>query len=188
MSGASISWYEKSRTIEIRLNGVSNSFTVGYSKAARITGDRVEFIDLDAPPYVKNDRVLVPLRLVAEIFGYGVEWDEASRAVSVRTTRTLQKEMTPLGALSADSFYAKSEFGLKDDDELIYKKFEALENDIAEKMSGRSRVAACYVVGQVKSAIFNTLKAENVSLSVDGYFISAIFSKDAATIEIRTKF
>lgn len=38
-------------------------------------------IPLDAPPYIANDRTMVPLRFVAETFGIGVHWDEETRTI-----------------------------------------------------------------------------------------------------------
>jgi hypothetical protein len=41
-------------------------------------------ITSDVKPYIKNDRTLVPLRLISESLGYDVTWDEANRQVTVK--------------------------------------------------------------------------------------------------------
>jgi hypothetical protein len=38
---------------------------------------------LDAPPYIKNSRTMVPLRIIAEGLGAQVEWDPALRVVTI---------------------------------------------------------------------------------------------------------
>ncbi|MCL2357706.1 MAG: copper amine oxidase N-terminal domain-containing protein [Defluviitaleaceae bacterium] len=43
------------------------------------------FIDLDVPPQIVNNRTLVPLRAVSEIFRATVEWDEGTRTVYILT-------------------------------------------------------------------------------------------------------
>ncbi|WP_019132108.1 copper amine oxidase N-terminal domain-containing protein [Peptoniphilus obesi] len=40
-------------------------------------------ITADAKPYIKNDRTMVPIRLISESLGYKVNWDEANRQVKV---------------------------------------------------------------------------------------------------------
>ena len=42
-----------------------------------------EWIALDAPPRIVNDRTLIPLRAVAEALGAQVGWDEAEQVVTV---------------------------------------------------------------------------------------------------------
>ena len=42
-----------------------------------------EWIALDAPPRIVNDRTLIPLRAVAEALGAQVGWDEAEQTVTV---------------------------------------------------------------------------------------------------------
>jgi hypothetical protein len=186
-SGASVYWYEEPRTIEIRKNGVSNSLTIGYGKARCVNGEETEIIDIDAPPYIKDGRTLVPLRFVAERLGLTVDWNADTKTVDINTVVTATRETVPLGALRRAPFYIKREIDIEADSGDIYKAFEEIENEIAEKISGEARTAAYYAVGRLKNAAFGTEKAENISITVDSYTISVMFSKNTAVFEINTE-
>ena len=54
------------------------------SKDYHVDGKKIPF---DTAPMIVNDRTLVPIRLVAEAMGYGVDWDDANKAVKVTTTK-----------------------------------------------------------------------------------------------------
>lgn len=45
--------------------------------------DYIEPITLDAPPRIINSKTVVPLRFIAQSFGYNVEWDSESRSVFI---------------------------------------------------------------------------------------------------------
>lgn len=52
-------------------------------------GQTIE-VNLDVPPVIIEDRTLVPLRAVAEVFGYEVIWDDESRTVIINSGNNLQ--------------------------------------------------------------------------------------------------
>ena len=43
-----------------------------------------EIIELDSPPVIVNNRTFVPLRAIAELFGYNVSWDPVNRIVDIK--------------------------------------------------------------------------------------------------------
>ena len=43
-------------------------------------------LQFDVPPIMENDRTLVPLRVIFEALGAGVEWDGATQTVRRRGT------------------------------------------------------------------------------------------------------
>ena len=47
-----------------------------------------DFITLDVPPQIINDRTLVPLRAISESMGAEVEWDGSTRTVNIYYSRT----------------------------------------------------------------------------------------------------
>jgi len=69
--------------------------TVGSSKASF---NAREF-DIDAPPVVSNGRVLVPLRVIAEIYGADVLWKPETKAVNISLVST--KILLTVGRTSA---------------------------------------------------------------------------------------
>ena len=77
--GAEVSWYPEDRTIV----AVRGDTTVFMQVDDWYMAVNDEWIALDAPPRIVNDRTLIPLRAVAEAFGAQVGWDEATQTVTV---------------------------------------------------------------------------------------------------------
>ena len=77
--GAEVSWYPEDRTIV----AVRGGTTVFMQVDDWYMSVNDEWIRLDAPPRIVNDRTLIPLRAVAEAFGAQVGWDEATQTVTV---------------------------------------------------------------------------------------------------------
>ena len=77
--GAEVSWYPEDRTIV----AVRGGTTVFMQVDDWYMSVNDEWIALDAPPRVVNDRTLIPLRAVAEAFGAQVGWDEEMQVVTV---------------------------------------------------------------------------------------------------------
>ena len=77
--GAKVDWYGETRTIvsskddiEIRMQIDNNIMHVNDN-----------IITLDAFPCIDNDRTLVPVRAIAESFGFDVAWDGETRTVTI---------------------------------------------------------------------------------------------------------
>jgi hypothetical protein len=77
--GAGVDWDADSRTATGTKDGLSVSLTIDDS-AALVNGTPIL---LDTPAHIENDRVLVPLRLVAESLQSEVIWDADRRAVFI---------------------------------------------------------------------------------------------------------
>ncbi|MDI6861177.1 MAG: stalk domain-containing protein [Caldisericia bacterium] len=62
---------------------VSNKVTIELfvgKKIAKINGIQKE---IDAPPFIKDGRTLVPIRFIAEAFGAEVQWDSSTKTVRI---------------------------------------------------------------------------------------------------------
>ncbi|MDO5717196.1 MAG: copper amine oxidase N-terminal domain-containing protein [Tissierellia bacterium] len=57
------------------------------------------FVEGEVPPFVENERTMVPLRLISETFGYQVEWIEATQQVRITGDKTI---VLQLGVAYAD--------------------------------------------------------------------------------------
>ena len=79
--GASIAWYETTRTVQALSGATVITLTIG-DKTALVDG---ETVTLDVPGQIVRGRTLVPLRFVSEAMGAGVNWDSRTRTVSVST-------------------------------------------------------------------------------------------------------
>ncbi len=77
--GAEVSWYPEDRTI-VAVRGGTTVFMQVNDWYMSVND---EWIALDAPPRIVNDRTLIPLRAVAEALGAQVGWDEEMQVVTV---------------------------------------------------------------------------------------------------------
>ena len=84
--GMEVEWHAETQTVIGRRDGVELEIQIGANTADihvwRVTTTTVE---LDTPAILHNDRVLVPLRFIAEATGAIVNWDENTRNISIIT-------------------------------------------------------------------------------------------------------
>ena len=96
--GAEVTWYNDSRSIRIRgkypnsdylhywMNLSIGSDTLSY---CQFNSDYTEslsdgmYITLDSPPVIVDNRTLVPIRAIAELIRYKVDWDNDTRTVII---------------------------------------------------------------------------------------------------------
>ena len=62
-----------------------------------------EIIESDAKPFIHNDRILIPLRAVAQCFDYSVIWSGREQTVSISTDAVLKAHFLDCG--QADSIF-----------------------------------------------------------------------------------
>jgi hypothetical protein len=67
------------RSITITLGSTIVILQIGNAIAV-LNGN---IVALDAAPYIKKSRALVPLRVISESFGSGVVWDAASHVITI---------------------------------------------------------------------------------------------------------
>lgn len=84
--GYTVTWDGKTRTIEIIGNDKTIVFHMtGVKTNEAIVVDNItnvsNTVTLDAPAIIKNNRTFVPLRFVAETFGFDVQWIPNERSV-----------------------------------------------------------------------------------------------------------
>ncbi len=77
--GAMVTWNDESQTA-LALKGDLQLF-VKIDTTVMMANDKE--ITLDVPAQLINDRTLVPLRAVSEALGCTVEWDDATRTVTI---------------------------------------------------------------------------------------------------------
>jgi len=81
--GAEVSWDETTRTAIGKLNDTTIQLTIGNETSYV----NAQPIPLDVPPKIMNDRTLVPLRVIAENFGFKVGWDDKEQRVDIKDKR-----------------------------------------------------------------------------------------------------
>ena len=101
--GYKVDWDEKTQTVDAFRIDRSIKMQIGnYTVSTAEYGVDVDSIytriDLDVPPMIIGDRTMVPVRAVAELSHYDVQWDEKTYTVIITTT-----ENTPTKGNSSDS-------------------------------------------------------------------------------------
>lgn len=87
--GLTIDWNSKTETLTFTREGVTIAHTM-RSKIVYINGVKQTF---DTASINKNNRTLMPIRMLAESIGATVTWDNDTRSVHI-TTQTLQLTIT----------------------------------------------------------------------------------------------
>ena len=77
--GSTVAWIPATRSITITLGTTIIGLQIG-NKTAVING---KIIALEAAPYIKNSRSMVPLRVITESFGGDVAWDPALHTITI---------------------------------------------------------------------------------------------------------
>ena len=77
--GSTVAWIPATKSITITLGTTIIGLQIG-NKTAVING---KIIALDAAPYIKNSRTMVPLRVISESFGGDVLWDPALHTITI---------------------------------------------------------------------------------------------------------
>jgi hypothetical protein len=77
--GSTVTWIPATRSVTIVLGSTTIGLQIG-NKTAVIKG---KIIVLDAAPYIKNSRTMVPLRVITESFGGDVAWDPINHIITI---------------------------------------------------------------------------------------------------------
>lgn len=80
--GLEIDWNSKTETMTLTRNGVTIAHTM-RSSVVYVNGNAVQF---DTPSINANNRILMPIRMIAESVGATVTWDDPTRSVHITTT------------------------------------------------------------------------------------------------------
>jgi len=98
--GAKVVWLQETQGITITLGDNTIGLQIGNTSAV-VNGT---VMTLEAAPYIKNSRTMVPLRLIAEGLGAQVDWDGTTRTVTLTITETNNTIPEPTNQLPIASF------------------------------------------------------------------------------------
>lgn len=87
--GGTADWNENTQTAALTMNGIEIQLIID-STVAYLNG---EAKSLDAAPILVNDRTLLPIRFIAESFGFDVDWNEQNRSITI--SRSGETAKTP---------------------------------------------------------------------------------------------
>ena len=77
--GSTVTWLPETKGVTIVLGDTTIGLQIGNATAV-INGT---IIALDAAPYIKNSRTMVPLRVISESFGGNVAWDPINHIITI---------------------------------------------------------------------------------------------------------
>nr|WP_306220711.1 exosporium glycoprotein BclB-related protein [Cohnella sp. WQ 127256] len=80
----SIHWDQRTKTATLIKDNVTAVLVMGSIKATVTIDSIAKEIDLAEPAQIKNGRVMVPIRALADIFGAKVSWDKSSQTVKIQ--------------------------------------------------------------------------------------------------------
>ena len=85
--GAQVTWDAENRTVLMVRQKDSEFTSVVLQIGLEYAFVNSENVALDAPAVIVNDRTFVPLRFITEAFDEKIEWDGATRTVSITTNK-----------------------------------------------------------------------------------------------------
>ncbi|MBC9784104.1 N-acetylmuramoyl-L-alanine amidase [Heliobacterium chlorum] len=77
--GATVNWYNETKTVVVTKGSTVIQLTVDSKEIVGTFGRK----EIDVPAQLMNDRVFLPVRAVAELFGCTVNFDDATRQVQI---------------------------------------------------------------------------------------------------------
>lgn len=106
--GAKVDW-DENRQVAVATNG---KIELQIKVDSTLMAKNKKPLYLNVPPQMVNDRILVPVRAVAEGFDADVNWDEATKTVIITTSDNLAPTATPAPAVAptADAVKTKEVF------------------------------------------------------------------------------
>ncbi|WP_051287327.1 stalk domain-containing protein [Paenibacillus taiwanensis] len=84
----------KEGTVILTYGSIQYELTVGSQNAIRVAYGQRTTVKMHAAPYIEQDRVMLPIRFVAEQFGLQADWLPAMRVVVVRDPLLVRYEET----------------------------------------------------------------------------------------------
>ncbi|RXI96495.1 hypothetical protein DS745_22560 [Anaerobacillus alkaliphilus] len=78
--GAEVKWNQATKTVTLLKGDTTVTLTIGQNKALR----NGQTLTLETPAQVIGGRTLLPLRFISEAFGATVDWNQATKVVSIK--------------------------------------------------------------------------------------------------------
>lgn len=78
-----------------------------------------EVVTSDVPPFIEQDRTMVPVRFISEVFGAEVDWDEETRLVTIIVS---EREKVKLLIGNHTAIIERNRFFLDDPSDLVYTR------------------------------------------------------------------
>ncbi|WP_226393672.1 cyclophilin-like fold protein [Ructibacterium gallinarum] len=112
--GGSVDWDEDSRTVTLTKNEETIKLTID-SEIALLNSEEK---NLDTAPTIINNRTMLPIRFIAENFGFNVEWDEQTQEITILQAEANKPNAPELEQSSTSPDMSVSEENLTEEDNM----------------------------------------------------------------------
>lgn len=111
--GAEVAWDGSKDMVTLARDDVETYLIIGSDETKTQKGEETAQGRLDAAPYIKDERTMVPVRFISEAFGMDVDWD--GETLSVHITQPEQTEEPPAEVIAEATAEPTSEPLTKDE-------------------------------------------------------------------------
>lgn len=154
--GGSVDWNEDSRTVTLTKSEDTIKLTID-SEIALLNSEEKK---LDTVPTIINDRTMLPIRFIAESFGFNVEWDEKTQEITILQAEANKPNAPDLEQSSTSPDMSVSEENLTEEDNM--------ENTLLITIGDKTLTATLAdTVGAV--ALKNLLSEEPITIDMRDY-------------------
>ncbi len=153
--GAEVSWDNNSRRVIIEYGGERIILTIN-SRTVYIGTNSATISPSDPAPKIINDKTMIPVRFVAEEFGFDVEWVNETRTVKITSPHAEEVELTRVA------------FSTEDDVDTIFIQMDEFVNPNIFKMQDPSRIVID-VYGTKATFKDGSIKADGAAVSTVRY-------------------
>ncbi len=80
--GCEIGWNEATQTVTLTRADITVTIVIGSNAITVVKDGVTSTVTADVPAFIKDGRTVLPFRAVGEAFGYNVDYNAASQAVS----------------------------------------------------------------------------------------------------------
>ena len=100
--GCEVDWDVETKTVTFTQGSIVATMVVG-EKTLNVTNNGVTTaMEIDTPAVIINNRTMVPVRFLTELFGFNVDWDAVTKTVNVTAGETAADDITSGSAVSTE--------------------------------------------------------------------------------------
>ena len=181
--GATVEWREEDRSVYVKsfdnitrlLLTIDDPVMTKYTLTSITTVDSEE-IPLSTAPLIMNDRTMIPLRVVSENMGAQVDWDDATREITIKTKEYLKyiSDNTPA---PGDDETTAPEYNPKDSLPYLYLEADKTEVETGDvvtvdlKLANSDKIDGEWEFSGITATLFydsSKLTSESADMVVNG--------------------
>lgn len=100
--GCEVDWDAETKTVTFTQGSIVATMVVG-EKTLNVTNNGVTTaMEIDTPAVIINNRTMVPVRFLTELFGFNVDWDAVTKTVNVTAGETAADDIASGSAVSTE--------------------------------------------------------------------------------------